>query len=358
MRENSSDTPTPTRVWLLLGHKSGDNNQVLALAERLAWGFEEKRIAYQRWELLANRLLGVTLAGVDLARSSVLEPPWPDLVISSGRRNEPVARWIQRRSGGHTRLVHIGRPWADPGCFDLVIATPQYAIGDFPNVLMNAMPMHRLGEAALAEGARRWAETLDRLTGPRIAVLLGGNSGSYVFTPEKGARLGRLVNGLARSLRGSVMVTESARTPTGVLDAFLTAVDVPLHCHRWSGATGQNPYLGYLALAEQFVVTADSVSMVTEAEYTGRPVWLFDLDDGKDWWRRRYNYRFDALVHRLAMTAGPRRMRRDVRGMLDALVRAGRAAWLGEGEPRPVTSRSDDTLRAALAVAGLFSRSR
>lgn len=350
--------PAPTRVWLLLGHKSGDNTQVLALAERLGWGFEEKRIAYQPWELLANRLLGVTLAGVDRARSSALEPPWPDLVISSGRRNEPVARWIQRRSGGHARLVHIGRPWADPGCFDLVIATPQYAIGGFANVLMNAMPMHRLSESLLGDAAQRWGETLGRLTGPRIAVMLGGNSGASVFTPGKGARLGRLVNGLARSVHGSVMVTESARTPAGVLEAFLAGIDVPLHCHRWAGASGSNPYLGYLALAEQFVVTADSVSMVAEAEFTGRPLWLFDLDDGKDWWRRSYNYRFDALVHRLAMVAGPRRMRRDVRGMLDALVSEGRAAWLGEGTPRASGARSDDTLRAALAVAGLFSRSR
>ena len=71
---------------------------------------------------------------------------------------------------------------------------------------------------------------------------------------------------------------------------------------------------------------------------------------------RGYNYRFDALVHRAAMTIGPRRMRRDVRGMLDALVAEGRAAWLGEGLPRTGAGRSDDTLRAALAVAGLFSR--
>ncbi|MFM7273792.1 MAG: nucleoside-diphosphate sugar epimerase, partial [Gammaproteobacteria bacterium] len=62
MRNDLAGSVAPTRVWLLLGHKSGDNNQVLALAERLGWGFEEKRIAYRPWELLASRILGVTLA--------------------------------------------------------------------------------------------------------------------------------------------------------------------------------------------------------------------------------------------------------------------------------------------------------
>ena len=57
-------------------------------------------------------------------------------------------------------------------------------------------------------------------------MLLGGNSGAYIFTPEKARRLGRLVNGLARSQGGSVMVTDSARTPPGVMEAFLAEVDV------------------------------------------------------------------------------------------------------------------------------------
>jgi hypothetical protein len=343
-------------VWLLLGHKAGDNNQVLALAERLGWPSEEKRIAYRPWELLSNRLLQVTLAGVDRRHSSPLEPPWPDLVISSGRRNEPVARWIRRRSGARARLVHIGRPWAPLEAFDLVISTPQYPLAGYPNVLQNDLPMHRLRPETLQRAGAQWRPVLAALPGPRLAVLLGGNSGAYVFTAEKARRMGVLVDALARAQGGSVMVTDSARTPPVAMEAFLAAIGVPVHCHRWGSARRDNPYLGYLALAEQFVVTADSMSMIAETEFTGRPVYLFSLEDGPGWWRRPYNYRFNALAHRLAMACGPRRMRRDVGPMLDALVRDGRAAWLGEGFCKPpVVPRRDDTLQAALAVAGLFS---
>jgi hypothetical protein len=130
-----------------------------------------------------------------------------------------------------------------------------------------------------------------------------------------------------------------------------------VHAHRWRGDREQNPYTGYLALADQFVVTSDSVSMVAEAEFTGKPVYLFSLEDGPRWWMRRYNYRFDALMHRLAATLGPRRMRRDAEGMMRRLIAAGRAAWLGEAAPRrdAERSREDDAGRAALAVAALFS---
>ena len=206
---------------------------------------------------------------------------------------------------------------------------------------------------------KRWVSVFAQLPAPRTAVLLGGNSGASVFTPAKARRLGEMVNGLARSRGGSVLVTDSARTPPGVLESFLAAIDVPRYVHRWGRSGEDNPYLGYLALAEQFVVTADSVSMVAEAEFTGRPVYLFSLEDGPQWWRRAYNYRFDALVHRLAMCLGPRRMRRDALGMMRELVRQGRAAWLGDAQAQaPSGLRRDDTMAAALAVAGLFTAGR
>ena len=102
----------PPRTWVLLGQKPGDNGQVLALAEALGWPFEIKRMVYRPTELLTNRLLGITLLGIDRAASSPLAPPWPELVITAGRRNEPVARWIQRQAGGRqpVKLVHVGRP--------------------------------------------------------------------------------------------------------------------------------------------------------------------------------------------------------------------------------------------------------
>ena len=94
----------PPRTWALLGQKPGDNGQVLALAEALGWPFEIRRMAYRPTELITNRLLGVTLLGIDRGRSDPLEPPWPELVITAGRRNEPVARWIQREAGGRGAL--------------------------------------------------------------------------------------------------------------------------------------------------------------------------------------------------------------------------------------------------------------
>ena len=117
------------RVWAMLGHKAGDNSQVLALAEALGLPFEEKHFVYRPTELATNLLLGPTLAGVVTKKSSPLSPPWPDLIISAGRRNEPICRWIQEQAAPQrVRLVHVGRPWAKIERFDLIVTTPQYRL--------------------------------------------------------------------------------------------------------------------------------------------------------------------------------------------------------------------------------------
>ena len=47
-----------------------------------------------------------------------------------------------------------------------------------------------------------------------------------------------------------------------------------------------NPYLGFLALAERIIVTSDSMSMLVEAIATGKPVFVFDLGDPRRRWLR------------------------------------------------------------------------
>ena len=354
-------------VWLLTGHKAGDNNQVLALAEALQWPFEVKRFSYQRWELLTNRLLGATLAGIDRQASSLLVPPWPDLVITAGRRNEPVARWIRQQSGGRTRLVHIGRPWAPLDCYDLIVATPQYFLPPQHNVMMLDLPLHRIDRAGLDAVAAQWAGRFADLVRPYWSVMLGGDSGPFVFTPAKARLLANWTNARVRESGGSVLVTDSARTPDAAYAAFLDTLDTPRFAWQWQAGAKDNPYLALLALADRLVVTGESMSMLAEASVTDKPLYVYDLADcppvqpvGQDncrsWWRYPHNFRYKPLSHRLAMMLAPRRMRRDVSRIQAAIVDSGRAVWVGQtwvaGEREMPVSDSE---QVAARVRDLFS---
>lgn len=366
--------PTPAvagadapRVWLLMGHKAGDNTQVLALGERLGWPFEVKRLVYTPYEIVVNLPVCSWLAGMEKDKSSALGPPWPDLVISAGRRNEPIARWIKKNADRRVRLVHLGRPWAAIERFDLVVTTPQYRLPKLANVLHNETPLHRVTEARLGAEAAAWVPRLAHLPRPFTALLAGGNSGPYPFDARSGEKLGRLASAFAAEAGGSLLLTTSARTRPGTVDALVGSITAPSYVFRWAPDAAENPYFAFLGLADSVIATADSISMMTEACATGKPVYLYDTGDGVTSmrsspfeptplgdWRFGDKQHRKAFVYRQGMRFGPRRWTRDIRIIQGDLVKSGRAAWLGDDvrieNPPPLR----DLERATARVAALF----
>ena len=360
--------PRRPHVWLLMAHRAGDNSQVLALGEALGWPFEVKRFVYNRYEVLVNWPFSSWLVGIDKSRSSTLSPPWPDLIITAGRRNEPIARWIRNQAGHRVRVVHLGRPWAKLEGWDLVVTTPQYRLPRVANVLHNETSLHRIVPERMADARAKWEPRLAALPRPYIAVLVGGDSGPYPFDVAAGTRLGRDASALAHKLGGSLLVTTSARTRLATTEALFAAIDAPSHCYSWRPNATENPYFGFLALADRIIASGDSVSMVTEACATGRPVYLFDTGEGRNSMRGHDGQDVDsadprsgfqrghlkAWVYRQTLRHGPQRLTRDIRIIHRQLVQSGRAVWLGEGEPAHAGLPLRDLERAAAAVRTLF----
>lgn len=352
------------RVWVLMGHKAGDNSQVLALAEGLGVPFEIKRFVYNRFEPLAHALIGATLAGIDRAQSSPLVAPWPDLVLSAGRRNEPIARWIKKAAGYHpVRVVHVGRPWSSLDHFDLVVTTPQYRLPDLPNVLLNKTPLHRVTPQRLVDDAKAWAPRLAHLPQPFVTVVIGGSSGPYGFDHRAAARLAVQASALARKLGGSLLVTTSARTPLATMETFERNLSVPAYLYRWSKGAIDNPYFAFLGLAHSIIVTGDSMSMLAEACAAEKPVYIFDLGEGRYAMRpgapapavavsvdkQLESTHLKTFLYRQLMRFGPVRLSRDIRIIHQYLVATKRAAWLGDPFPADAPLAGLDCLNNAVS---------
>jgi mitochondrial fission protein ELM1 len=270
--------PTPPRVWVLRDDRPGNATQALGLAEALAWPYEVKSLRCRPAAALHNRLLGASLAGIDRDASAALEPPWPDLVIAAGRRTAPVAEWIRAQSHGRARIVALGRKAGDDAeRFDRVV-TPGYArLFAHPHRIETNAPLHRVTADALAKAHEEWADRLGEAPSPRIAVLVGGTSGQYRLGVREAEQLGTACADLARACGGSLFATTSRRLDRAASEAFCAAIGAIQFLHCWSPDDPSNPYLGLLAHADAFVITADSESMIAEATSLGRPVAIYPL---------------------------------------------------------------------------------
>lgn len=197
-------------------------------------------------------------------------PPEP-LALGCGGKPAPVlAAW--RRQGRLT--VQIQHPRMDPRRFDQVVVARHDRLTG-PNVVVTRTALHRVTPARLAAARAEWAGRLAHLPRPLVAVLVGGSNGRFRLEATEGAALAAQLAAAMLADGMGMAVTPSRRTAPAVAEALRRALQ-PLGGWVWDG-TGENPYFGLLASADALVVTADSVSMVSEAVATAAPVLVAEL---------------------------------------------------------------------------------
>jgi uncharacterized protein len=258
-------------LWVLHDGKAGMRSQSLGLAEATGFPFVEKVLDIRPpWAWLPPQLWVAPLAAAKLG------PPWPDAVIGCGRLAAAPALAIRRASGGRCVAVQIQDPRVGHGEFDLMVV-PEHDTYRGKRVSVSLGAIHRVTAEKLAAERARFPrfETLPR---PVVAVLIGGANRAYRLGLD---RLGAIADQVATAVRaagGSVLATASRRTgPEGIALLRERLGDLPGEV--WDN-TGDNPYYAYLAVADHLLVTADSVSMVSEAAATGKPVHIIELDGG------------------------------------------------------------------------------
>jgi uncharacterized protein len=335
------DRPAAPSVWLVLSDKLGDSAQVRAIASALPWPCEERRIVVREPYILGKPGVRASLRHVDRERSDPIEPPWPDLVITIGRRMLMVAMWIRDQSRGRTKVVLVGRPRRCLGQLDLVIASKQYRLPRRDNVLHHTYPLMRVDEPAIAAAAAQWRSVFESLPRPLTALMVGGQTKSLCFDAAVAVDLAKATGDLVASAGGSLAVATSRRTPKDVVEALAVTLPSGAILHRWGADAGSNPYQALLGLADRFIVTGDSASMLVEIARLGKPLAIYPLPPSS--WRSSQPLR--RLGHRLhpmnEAGGGPRILR--IIG--DALYRIGIL-----GYTRDLTALHDQLISDGLAV--------
>ena len=263
-------------TWVLTDGKAGDELQALSVAEALGLAPEIRRVKPKppfTWLMPWGPIDPRERPG---APESPLAPPFPDLLIASGRRAVAYLRHVKQASAGRTYTVFLKDPRTGPKTADF-IWSPSYDRLRGPNVLTTRTPPHRVSVQRIAAARAEPDPRLAHLPYPRVAVLAGGNSRHHRFTEEDIARFLRNLTAVAEGGAG-LMVTASRRTPAALREALM-ALTSRHGGFFWDGS-GKNPYVDLLALADYVVATVDSFNMIGEAAASGRPILVFEPSGG------------------------------------------------------------------------------
>ena len=223
-----------------------------------------------------------------LVPSMVLDLPdiqSAEVLISCGRKSGAFSLALKRKFP-ELFTIHIHNPQIPTSYFDLVIPM-QHDQCKGNNVFAIETAIHHLQQADLLLAKKEFKDRLDQMPEKKIAFLLGGNTKDYSFTEEEFTSLVNTIDHMRQQGVG-VLLTTGRRTPITFVEK-LKNYDAP-DIWVYTG-NGKNPYQCFLAAADGFVITAESVSMISDALFTGRPVNVLPLQG--------FNKRLDRFINQL-----------------------------------------------------------
>lgn len=365
-QQQASERP---RVWLVIGEKPGDNVQIMNLAAAIGWDCKVKKIFVKpEWRIRKPKVRPV-LGHVDLARSDALEAPWPDLVITAGRRLSCVGLWIKRASGGKTRLVMIGKPRRMLDSVDLIVVASHYVLKPGPNVARHDLPLMQVDPVTLENAAELWRSRFAGYARPLTALMVGGPTGGLRFDLETALDLFEKTLASVEESGGSLYITTSRRTPPEVVEMLRRVCPESTRFFEFDpeAPPSENPYHALLALADRFIVTTDSASMMVEVARLRRPLSIYPLEGKMGFLERgltklgllrpRCPRRDPILAGGLWVRGmdwlGMPRHNRDLSAIPRLLVEKGLASWLGQAWVHASTFVDDELEGVAERIRAL-----
>ncbi len=276
-------------IWVLADRINGHTAQSMGLADALEMPYEQKQLRYSLLAKLPSRVLGASLSGLTHTSQDLISPPWPHAVIATGRRMVPVMRYIREQSP-RTKLIQCMWPHTlEP--FDLIIAPEHDRPPMDARVMTTHGALHSLTDEMLAKGAREFQSRYAALPRPWIAMLIGNPASSRKEQEPIFKDLLDLSELLIATV-GSLLITTSRRTPRAIARLIRNRLACPFDLYV-AGRDESNPLHGMLDLADAVIVTGDSISMVTEACYTGKPVFIYSPPTGL---RAKHRYFCQSLI--------------------------------------------------------------
>lgn len=363
VQPSASKTPL---IWLVLGDKRGDNAQVEIVEQQLPWSCIRKHVQVKDEYAIKKPHVRPTLHHIDLELSDPLQAPWPDIILTVGRRPSSVAFWIKQQSAGHTRIVLFGKPSSRAKKYDLIITSSEILMPPLPNILTIGYPLMRVDQQAINVASQAWQPRLTDLPRPLIAIMIGGPTKPYVFNQDTAQRIIKIAQSITSQQNGTAYLVTSRRTPQYILKLLSSQLPEGCRLYRWDNQSDENPYKALLGIADGYIVTEDSISMIVEVAKLGKALAIFPLSSGRFGWldqqRRRltgklFSNKSETLVDKLRIrfalclyTLRIANQVRDYRAFQDLLIAQGHAVRVDQPLTAPDKPIEDDLSRVVAAI--------
>ena len=252
------------KALLLTQGMHGMVSQVEGLAKALKLSFKHKEIKLKpMWNFIPPKL-------TPISENLLTEKFICDckIVISCGRKSVIPSIALKKRFGKEIFNIHIQDPKVSFNHFDLIIS-PEHDNVDGENVIKTKGAIHYLTKKEISENSSYLEIKKDKKQ--LVTFVIGGPNKYYKFTDFQINEIFNKLKTLFTTDKYKLIIIPSYRTPENIIKKANEAFGFNHHVIK---AVDKKAYLSSLSISDYIVVTCDSISMISEAAVTGKPVYV------------------------------------------------------------------------------------
>lgn len=194
-----------------------------------------------------------------------------DLIVSAGGKTSFANVWLGKRLGSPNVFIGSLRRLS-PEFFTVVLTMEPIIPSNAANLVLE-LPPSTVDEGVAHRQGDQLRHDLQLRDQRLFTLLLGGDGAGYRYSARDWEQLGQLLNVLGERHQARWLILGSRRTGAEAEKIIESTVDHELIARSIWYEPGKSLDIGaYLGAAEQVFVTEDSMTMVTEAIYSQRPV--------------------------------------------------------------------------------------
>jgi mitochondrial fission protein ELM1 len=273
-------TEIKNEIWILADNRPGTFLQSVGLAEELGIEYKIIDLTYSIFSALPNFLLSNSLLRLSPQSQKSLQDfnYLPKIIISAGRKSAPIALYLRKKSGNLTKIIQIMNPNLNFKKFDFVILPKHDNIDPtaFPNLITTIGSLTKTNEKTIDSEKEKFSSEFKNIDQTKIALLVGGSSNKTEFDKNSAEKLAKIASTIAKNMDATLLILNSRRTSEEITIAIESNLNCDFKFFDWEKVKDNNPYLAIVGYSNFFIVTGDSVSMISECASTGKPLYIFD----------------------------------------------------------------------------------
>jgi uncharacterized protein len=271
------------KILILADERVGTYSQSIALAKESGLDYEIIFLEYNFLKALPNLFFSeslIRLKKTSIEKLSSLNYA-PKYIISAGRKTAPIALFLKRKYNFLSKIIQIMRPEISLKKFDFVIV-PEHDEPKAPypkNLILSIGALTKIERNNDQKIYEKFQVQFENFQKPIIALLIGGSTKKTQFLLKSAQELINQVLIIKKNMNATLIIVNSRRTDVKINNFIKKINEENLVFFDYNEIKESNPFGLIINVADFFIISGDSVSMISQCCSTGKSVFIFD--DGK-----------------------------------------------------------------------------